>query len=210
MTHRIKHHCIRAGLTVVLFLASLGCDRESASRATDSSAATATAPGIVDSVFPPEEAMRRFREGLPAVSRLENAAPSRDALVRRFVRALEQRDTAALRTMVVTRAEFAYLYYPTSPHARPPTQQPPALVWFLHLENSEKGVGRALDRFGGRRIGLRGYTCATPARVEGGNTIWDDCPLRIGAGDDTATVRLFAGVIERAGQFKILSYANDL
>ncbi|HEU4722359.1 MAG TPA: hypothetical protein VFS59_13450 [Gemmatimonadaceae bacterium] len=210
MTHRIHRHRIRDGLTVLLFLASLGCDGERGSRTTDSAAATAVVPGIVDSVFPPEEAMRRFREGVPAVSALENAAPSRDSLVRSFVRALERRDTAAVRTMVMTRAEFAYLYYPTSPHARPPAQQPPALVWFLHLENSEKGVGRALDRFGGQRIRLRGYTCATPPRVEGANTIWDDCPLRIGAGGDTATVRLFAGVIERAGRFKILSYANDL
>jgi hypothetical protein len=112
--------------------------------------------------------------------------------------------------MVMTRAEFAYLYFPTSPHARPPAQQPPALAWFIHTQNSEKGVGRVLDRFGGRRVGLRGYTCASAPRVEAENRIWDDCQLHIGTGGDTATVRLFGGVIERDGRFKMLSYSNDL
>ena len=154
--------------------------------------------------------MRRFRENLPVVSALENAEPTRDSLVRRFVGAVERSDTTALRGMVMTRAEFAHLYFPTSPHARPPAQQPPALVWFLHTRNSEKGVGRVLDRFGGRRVGLRGYTCASAPRVEAENRIWDDCQLHIGTGGDTATVRLFGGVIERDGRFKMLSYSNDL
>ena len=215
MTHRIDHHRILTSLAILGALVSQGCDSVPDSRAADgatpnSATREATRPGVVDSVFPPEEAMRRFRENLPVVSALKNAEPTRDSLVRRFVRAVERSDTTALRRMVMTRAEFAHLYFPTSPHARPPAQQPPALVWFLHTQNSEKGVSRALDRYGGRPIGVRGYTCASPARVEAGNTIWDDCRLHIGTGADTASIRLFGGVIERAGRFKILSYANDL
>ena len=209
MTYRTDHR-ILTSLVVVTAVASLGCDSAARARAADRAPMAATTPGVVDSVFPPEEAMRRFRQHLPAVSALEHAAPSRDSLVLRFVRAIEERDTTALRTIVMTRAEFAYLYYPTSPHARPPAQQPPALVWFLHSQASEKGVSRALVRFGRQPLDVRGYTCATPARVAGGNTIWDDCRLHLGARGDSSSVRLFGGVIEREGRFKVLSYANDL
>ena len=205
MTHRTN-----ISLLAALALLASGCSREARARSADTTSPVVASAGVVDSIFPPEEALRRFREGVPAVSAFENAAPSRDSLVRRFVNALERRDTTSLRTIVMTRAEFAHLYFPTSPHARPPAQQPPALVWFLHTQNSVKGVSRALDRFGGKALGFRGYTCASAPRVEGGNTIWDDCLLHIGAGRDTASIRLFGGVVERDGRFKLLSYANDL
>ena len=201
---------LRRILTGVAILSTLACDSIAHSRAADEPPIADPAPGIVDSVFPPAEAMRRFRESLPVTSTLATAARSRDSLVHRFVRAVERRDSTALRGMVMSRAEFAYLYYPTSPHARPPAQQPPALVWFLPTQNSEKGVGRLLDRFAGRALQVRGYTCAEPPRVEAENAIWDDCRLHIGGGADTATVRLFGGVIERGGRFKVLSYSNDL
>ena len=207
MTYR-TNLLVALGLTALVSLAT-ACDHAPDARAADTTRTTAAESGVVDSVFPPEEALRRFRAELPAVSELMNAEPTRDAVVRRFVRAIERRDTAALRTIVMTRNEFAYLYFSTSPHARPPAQQPPALVWFLHTQNSEKAVGRVLDRFGGRPA-FRGYACASPARVEVENTIWDDCRMHVGTGGDTSTIRLFGGVIERAGRFKLLSYANDL
>jgi hypothetical protein len=207
MIHR-SHSMLAACLALAAL--TVGCDRAPASRVSDTLPARAAAAPVVDSIHPPEEAMRRFREHLPVVSGLEDAERSRDSLVRRLVRAVEGRDTAALRRIVMTRAEFAHLYYPTSPHARPPAQQPPALVWFLNSQASEKGVSRALDRFGGRSLEVRGYTCASSPRVEGGNTIWDDCRLHVGAGGDTSSIRLFGGIIERDGRFKVLSYANDL
>ena len=210
MTYRIDHRPILTKLALATALLSTACDSAADARSADGAVMGAPTPGVVDSVFPPEEAMRRFRESLPAVSTLQHAEPTRDSLVRRFVRSIETRDTTALRAIVMTRAEFAYLYYPASPHARPPAQQPPALVWFLHAQNSEKGVGRALDRFGGRGMRVRGYTCAQPPRLEAENRIWDDCRLHVGRGADTATLRLFGGIIERDGRFKLLSYSNDL
>jgi hypothetical protein len=211
-THSNGFMTQRTRITVLAALAALtiGCDREARARAADTTTTVAASAGVVDSIFPPEEALRRFREPLPMVSALDGAMPSRDSLVRRFVRAIEARDTSALRSIVMTRAEFAHLYFETSPHARPPAQQPPALVWFLHTQNSVKGVSRALDRFGGRPLGFRGYTCAPAPRVEGANTVWDDCLLHLGSGRDTTSIRLFGGVIERDGRFKLLSYSNDL
>ena len=207
MMHRTTR--VLVAHTAVLVLA-IGCDGAPAPRQTEVLPARSAAPGVVDSILPPEEALRRFRENLPPVSALEHAEPSRDSLVRRFIRAVEERDTTTLRAIVMTRAEFAHLYYPTSPHARPPAQQQPALVWFLHSQASEKGVSRALDRFGGRSLDVRDYSCASPPRIEGGNTIWDDCRLHVEVGGDTSSIRLFGGVIARDGRFKLLSYGNDL
>ncbi|HEX8672260.1 MAG TPA: hypothetical protein VF710_10235, partial [Longimicrobium sp.] len=90
----------------------------------------AQSPAVVDSIFPPAEAMRRFRTGLPEVDSLSGGATSRGELVRRFVRAVETQDTAELRTLLMNRGEFVYLYFPTSRFARPPLRTDPALLWF--------------------------------------------------------------------------------
>ena len=176
MMHRTTRVLVAHAAVLVL---AIGCDGAPAPRQTEVLPARSAAPGVVDSILPPEEALRRFRENLPPVSALEHAEPSRDSLVRRFIRAVEERDTTTLRAIVMTRAEFAHLYYPTSPHARPPAQQQPALVWFLHSQASEKGVSRALDRFGGRSLDVRDYrtdgsgvgSVETSVRRDGGEAV---------------------------------------
>ncbi len=72
----------------------------------------------MDSVVPRDVELARFRAGLEQPSGLVDAAPTRDALVERYVRALERSDTAALAALAINRAEFAYLYYPTNPEAQ--------------------------------------------------------------------------------------------
>ena len=54
----------------------------------DARAELPAAGRVVDSILPREEALRRFREGLPPVDSLSGGAESRDALVAEFVRAL--------------------------------------------------------------------------------------------------------------------------
>jgi hypothetical protein len=171
-------------------------------------AAQAPAPPapVVDSIFPPEEAMRRFRAGLPEVDSLSGGASSRGELVRRFVRAVEKQDTAELRTLLLDRAEFAYLYFPTSRFARPPLRTDPALLWFQMQMNSEKGIVRLLRRKGGTDTGLRGHDCEDAPVVEGENRLWERCTVRVAEGE----VRWFGTVIERGGRYKIVGYANGL
>lgn len=156
-----------------------------------------------------DSALSLFRAGLAPVSELSEAAPSIDSAVRRFARMVERRDTVAMRAMVMNRREYAYLYYPTSPYTRTPTIQEPGLNWFLHLQNSQKGATRLLDRFGGRPLRISNR-CESPPRAEGENRVWDDCVQRVVEGSDTTTIRLFGGMIERHGRFKIFSYSNDL
>src|SRR5512133_2202813 len=71
-------------------------------------------PTHVDSAVPRAEALARFQRASPHAGALSGGAASRDELVRRFVQAVEGADTAALRRMVLSRGEFAFLYYPTS------------------------------------------------------------------------------------------------
>lgn len=157
-----------------------------------------------------DSALALFRVGLEPTALLESAQPSIDSTFKRFARMLEQRDTAAMRAMVMTRREFAYLYYPTSPFTRAPTKQEPGLAWFLHSNNSQKGATRLLDRFGGRSRQIVSNACKGPPRIEGENRLWDDCLQRVVDRGDTSVIRLFGGIYERNGRFKVFSYSNDL
>jgi hypothetical protein len=173
------------------------------------SSAKRSRAAVVDSSLPLEEALRRFRLGLPLVDGLSGGAPTRAALVRRFVRALGQRDTAAVRAMVLSRAEFAYLYYPQSPFTREPHKQMAGLVWLFTEANSSKGITRAFERLGGRPLSYHGHRCAAQPSRQGPNLLWEICFVQFGDGSARSEVRLFGSIIERDGQSKFVSYAND-
>ena len=73
------------------------------------------------------------------------------------------------------------------------------------------GTGRLLARLAGRPLRAAGYACAADPVVEGENRLWRDCLLRYrGAGGAPAAGRLFGVIVERAGRFKFVNYANDL
>lgn len=180
----------------------------------DSAAAARTAsyPGVVDSAVPRDEALRRFRAGLAEPRALDGgAAPSRDALVRAFVRAVEAGDSAALRALVLTRAEFGWLYYPTTPQGLPPYDLSPSLLWFLTDGATSQGARRLIEERAGRPLGYAGYRCdPTPSR-EGANTVWGPCRVRrLQAAGDTLEERLFGLIVERDRRFKFVSLANKL
>lgn len=156
-------------------------------------------------------ALARFRTGLPEPTGLSDGASTLDELVTRFIGALEARDTAALAVMHMTRAEFAWLYYPTNPQARPPYSLPPDVMWFVEQGNSAKGVERLLNDRGGQKLGVVGYRCDPVTSRQGENIVIGPCLLRrVIASRDTVEERLFGLVIERGGQFKFVSYSNKL
>ena len=168
-------------------------------------------PGyIVDSILPMEEQLRRFRVGLSdAPDEFVGGERTRDALVRSFVRSLEAADTAALVRLTISRAEFAYLVFPESPISREPYSQAPGLAWRRHATASATGLGRLLDRFGGRSIGYRSWQCDPKPAIEGTNRIIGSCRLAFSpARSESKDLSLFAAIIERQGRYKIFSYAN--
>lgn len=197
-------------------LAVSACDRidqgKDRSEAGDRPVTTglASAVGHVDSAIPIDEALRRFREGLPKPEALRGGFASREKLVRGFVLALEAQDTAALRRMVLKPDEFAWLYYPSSPLSRPPYELRPALMWFQLQGESERGASRLFTERAGHPLGYVGHTCP-PLRVEGKNRLHPGCELRrVTATRDTVAERLFGLIVERDGWYKFVSYANWL
>jgi hypothetical protein len=165
---------------------------------------------VVDSIRPVEVELARFRAaGAGPVRALQGGAPGREELARRFVRAVETRDTAALVAMHLTRDEFAWLYYPATVYTRPPYRQAPGLVWFRMTARSQRGLGRVLARDAGRPLGYRGLRCPADPVVQGANRVWPDCRLDLAGTGGTVTRRLFGSILERGGQFKFLTYDTE-
>jgi hypothetical protein len=183
---------------------SLACDRPDAQ-------AIAAPRRVVDSAISRVEALRRFRTNLAPVGALKGGRRSRDSLVAAYLKALGTRDTAALAAMAISRAEFGYLYYPTTPQGRPPYDLAPELMWSLLSLRSERGIRKALEIYGGQDLTLLGYECDPGESVEGQNTVWGPCQVRFRRTEgDTVSRRLFSQIIARGGHFKFLSYANKL
>jgi hypothetical protein len=160
---------------------------------------------------PHEAELAKFRTGLVRPENLTGGAPSQDALVTQFVRAVERRDTAALVRMHLNRAEFAWFYYPTNPQSRPPYDLSPGLMWFMEHGNSEKGVSRLLEDRAGKPLGVLSYRCDPVTSRQGENTLIGPCVVRRAtAARDTIDERLFGLILERSGRFKFVSYSNKL
>jgi hypothetical protein len=174
-------------------------------------AETRRRPVHVDSVFPIEEEIRRFRATLDEQpTRLRGGASSRDSLVARFIRALERRDSVTLAEMHLSAAEFGYLYYPYTRYTREPYELKPALLWFQIQNASSRGITRALRDLGGRSLGYVDYRCEQEPEVLGEGRSWSGCRVRCQVGGNTVEVRLFGSIFEREGHYKFISYANDL
>ena len=136
-------------------------------------------------------------------------AATRDELVRTFVQSLAASDTAGLGQLTISRAEFAWLVYPDSPLSAPPYRLAPDIAWMRHSASSSAGLSRLLERLGGSSLGMHSWDCLSDPAREGGNRVWRDCAVRFEQpGKEQQTLRLFSGIIERMGTFKILSYAN--
>jgi hypothetical protein len=176
-------------------------------------ASTPEAPpvGVVDSIFPIEEEIRRFRVGLPEVTGFAGGAPSRDALVDRFVEVVESGDLNGLAPLLLTRSEFGYLYYPHTMYTAKPYELSPALLWFQMENLTSRSLTRLSRRLAGNPLHASGYTCEEPPAAEGANRVWNECRVRLSPpGEDPYEIRLFGSIVERDGIFKFVSYSSEL
>ena len=196
--------------TLIVQLALLlACSGDRAPSATAAAAADSVprTPQHIDSVVPREVAIERFRAGHPASHRFKGGASSRDALVKAWVKAIEHADTTALKQMLVTRDEFAWLYYPTASQGLPPYDLSPSLLWFMTDGQTSKGLRRLLEERAGKPMHVIGYSCDPKSTTEGENIVWGPCELkRVKAPGDTVQERLFGLIVERGGEWKFLSY----
>lgn len=213
---------VRAQLTLMLRVAALaagfvlavgGCTRDGIPAATATplveNGASAPADLVTDSVLPMHVLLHRFRANLPVAIALENGAHSVDELIDRFMSAVERSDTVTLAQIAVSRAEYAWLYFPASVYATAPYELPPDIAWMLSAAASGKGLTRVVRRLGGKPLRLRGYHCTEEAR-EGANRFWRDCSVEYEhVVEGQRSRRLFGTIMERDGRYKFLSYAND-
>ena len=165
-------------------------------------------PTHVDSVFPPEEEVRRFIAEIGrTVDTLRYAQPTRDALVQRFATLVEKNDTVAIRHLGLDVIEFASLYYATSRFAKPPYFLKPQTAFFQISANSEHDLNTLLRSYGGQPFRVSSYECPPPTR-EGPNHLHERCRVRFRG--DTTSFQLFGSILEREGRFKFVSFANKL
>jgi hypothetical protein len=211
-----------AAAALLLQAAVVACARYEASASTDSAHADSVArvrldsitraqPGyIVDSIFPIEEEIRRFNEGLERPAALEGGATSRSELVRLFAAALRRSDTAALRQLLISRAEFGHFVFPESPFTRAPYKTKPIVIWTQLLGESGSGLERLLKNVAGDSSRISQLLCDEPPGQQGANRYWRNCTVSLQSPNTSARrMHLFGHIMERGGLFKFVSYGTD-
>lgn len=207
---------LRTPLASVIMCLTVACTGDRTHASADSAAGDELQrrPGyVIDSIRPMAEELRLFQDSAGAEpDSLRNSAPTREALVARFMDALSARDSAALAGLHLDRAEFAYFYFPASRFSAPPYELPPGLVWRQMTAESNKGIGVALRLLGGDDIEYRGHECRDAPAPHGTGQTWGGCRVawRVTTTGDTATAILFGSILERGGRFKFVSYTNEL
>jgi hypothetical protein len=83
-------------------------------------------------------------------------------------------------------------------------------MWAQIMRPSIAGFGRLMRERGGTSLSYQGVSCRAKPIVEGTNRVWTGCSLWLTGPRDTVTEAWFDSIIERHGQFKIVSYANRL
>ncbi len=197
-----------AGLAGTLALSGCETDREGAG----TPEAAARTPVHVDSTFPIEEEIRRFRVGMTPVHDLASGGmPSREALVEALLRRLEAADTVGVASLALTRTEFAYLYYPYTIYTAPPYELSPALVWFQLQNRSSRGVGRLLQRYAGETLHDTGHRCPDEGEPWGEGHIWHGCTVlgELPTGEGVEE-RLFGSILRVGDRYKFVSFSNEL
>lgn len=202
---------------LILLLASgtaLGCRAADGPEASSSDAKAAYATDSSrgsDSVLSMDTLVRRFQAGMPRPDSLGGTASSPAALTGRYLDAVRRFDTTALRVMHISRAEYAYLYFPHSKMMKPPYELPPDAAWLLHTAESNKGIAAVMRRLGGHTLELEGVRCPGESFRDGPNIVWRNCLVRYREPGAAPVERpLFAAIIERDGRFKFFSYATSL
>ena len=191
-----------AGSVALLALAVSACNTVNAG---------AAERAVVDSALSRDSALARFRGSGERVMKLSAGAASKRELVGAWVAAVERSDLPALRRLVLSRAEFGWLFYPTTPQGLPPYDVAPDLLWDMLARQTDAGMDYVLKRFGSRPLRLARLDCGEAPSVEGENRLWGPCVITVvrGAGD-SVSARLTGPIVEREGRFKFVSYTNDL
>lgn len=156
--------------------------------------------------FTTQTELAAFRSTLGTPPATLDGPASRDSLLSEFAHALAKRDTARLTSLQISRAEFAYLYYPDSRLSKPPYELDPETMWQQIELQRVRGMQRLLMRYGGRSLRLRSTQCQPPERQN--RVVIHECSVVTGATGEPK--QLFGSILERDGRFKFVGFANHL
>lgn len=169
------------------------------------------APVRVDSLFPMEVELERFREGLEPPDGLIGGTGSLEALGDTVIARLARSDTAGLAALTLTRAEFAWLYFPHSMYMAKPYELPPGLVWYRQGNRSSRGLSRLLRRYGGVDLSHARLECPDEGEPLGNAVIRHGCRMAAElAGGEVVRERLFGSVLGLHGSWKLVSFSNGM
>jgi hypothetical protein len=169
-------------------------------------------PGyVIDSVFSPEENLRRFQAtvvGAPPTA-LSGGERSTDAVLRRYWALLSTTDTLAMTPLIVSRGEYAFLYFPES--AEGPAGMPPHIGWELLLAQTGRGLTRSLAAAAREQSApVAATVCSDVPRRAGRNTIYGPCGVVIDRAGVRDTIWIVKTLIERGGVHKLMGLQNEL
>ena len=138
---------------------------------------------------------------------LRGGASSLNALAERFVRGVQERDTAGIRSIHVSKAEFAYLVYPTHPQALPPYSLPPEVVWMMTESSSAKALDKIVAMGIRQGASIQSVVCEG-VTSQGKNRVHSGCVAIAQESSRGEEIRIPLGpIIERDGRFKFASFA---
>jgi hypothetical protein len=143
-----------------------------------------------------------------------DGAPSVDVLMDEFVRALSNKDIAALTRLRVNQAEYVDLIVPGMvPVGEPPRQvseQPKQFFWQM-LDTKSRYYGDTLiERFGGRTYRSHELTFSQPTKEYAWYKAHGEVRLDLQGDDDVAYHLLSGWVAEVDGKYKFIGYEwND-
>ncbi len=201
-----------AAILLTLLVVACGDTGQQAEAPIDPERPWRQAGDVIDSVFPMEVMLARFRESVPEVTRMEGGASDREALARTFLNAVAAGDSTALTGLLINRSEYAWLIFPEHLYAEPPYELDPAIHWLQVQASSAKGMARVLERYGKQPLEFQSLACNVDTlqfKQSSTTRAWAPCTVTYRANDSTLTRRLFGTIVERDGVAKFFGYANE-
>ena len=183
--------------------------RQQPARVESAASETQPAGAVIDSALPIAEHLRRFRIGLDSTERLEGGSPTPRQLAEQLLQAVSTRDTMALARLLVSRREFAWVYYPRHIYRGPPYELDPGTFWTLIRGNSDKGFHRVVRRYGGRRLILKRLECAPGGNVVPPLREMERCRVEFDVDATRESRRMFGSIVGDGNGYKFVSYANE-
>ncbi len=138
-------------------------------------------------------------------ARWQDSEPSKERLIKRALSAIEDRDALALKKIMITEQDFRNYIWPELPAKK--NNAPYDYIWSQMAMKSGLGIENIMNTLGGIKMTFRDCAFEDSMESYSGFTIYSGAIVRVeGQQDLERKLRVFGSIVERAGEFKILSY----